>query len=250
MAQATSYDEAIRSLYEKIAGREGFRYEYSADPQYQAYRQNYMKQGRRAMQDSMAQAAQLTGGYGSSYAQSVGSEAYASYLEKLNMALPELYSAAYQRYKGEGDALQAQLESAMALGNMEYQRGMDEKQLALDKEQFGYQVYKDDYDRLFELISNTGYLPGEEELARGGMSPEQALALSNEFLRKNRLLPGSATSSGGGSGSGGGTPGYWERLSSQNRVFTPNPDPKPTGEGSGVTVTKQPEDYTVQTRVS
>ncbi len=196
-AYTGSYDEAIKSLYEKIAGRHGFKYEYSADPQYQAYKESYTRQGRQAMQDSMAQAAHLTGGYGSSYAQRVGSEAYGGYLEKLNDALPQLYSAAYQRYKGEGDALSAQLEAAMALGDAEYQRHNDAEKMAFEREQFDYQKQDDAFGRLYDIITGTGYVPGEDELLQAGMSAEQAGALSYEFLRSHGLLPSAGRSSGG-----------------------------------------------------
>jgi len=240
-AYSGSYDGLIKSLYEKIAGREGFKYQYSADPQYQAYRDNYTREGRRAMADSMAQAAHLTGGYGSSYSQRVGNEAYGSYLEKLNNALPELYNSAYQRYVDEGEALNRQLQNAMAMDGMEYQRYTDAQQMDFDREQFDYKKLSDSYDRLYEMVFNTGYAPSAEELSASGMSPEAAAALGYEFKRRNDLLP----ASGGGSGSGGG--GGWSSYSSSNkaeesnktnRVFTPNPDPKPTGKGSGVTVDK------------
>ena len=48
---------------------------------------------------TMGQAAALTGGYGSSYSQAVGQEQYGAYLEKLGNVMPQLYSAAYSRYK-------------------------------------------------------------------------------------------------------------------------------------------------------
>ncbi len=232
-AYSGSYDGLIKSLYEKIAGREGFKYEYSADPQYLSYKENYSREGRRAMEDGMAQAAHLTGGYGSSYAQSVGNEAYGSYLEKLNNVLPELYSSAYQRYKDEGDKLAAQMQTAMALGDMEYERYADEQQMDFDREQFDYKKLADSYDRLYDVVFNTGYTPTEEELAAAGMSQEAAAALGYEFKRRNKLLPTATVSSSGSSGGGGWSSGS---TSSSSKVFTPNPDPKPTGKGSGITV--------------
>ena len=62
-----------------------------------------VSEGSRAMRDTMGQAAALTGGYGSSYAQSAGQQQYALYLQKLGEAMPELYQAAYERYSAEGD---------------------------------------------------------------------------------------------------------------------------------------------------
>jgi hypothetical protein len=44
----------------------------------------------------------MTGGYGNSYAATVGNQAYQSYLDKLNDVIPELYQLAYDRYQQEG----------------------------------------------------------------------------------------------------------------------------------------------------
>ena len=53
----------------------------------------------------MGQAAAMTGGYGNSYAQSVGQQAYNAQLDKLNDVIPELYQLAYDKYANEGQDL-------------------------------------------------------------------------------------------------------------------------------------------------
>ena len=53
----------------------------------------------------MGQAASLTGGYGSSYAQAVGQQAYDRYLGELAALVPELRQAALAEYRQEGQAL-------------------------------------------------------------------------------------------------------------------------------------------------
>ena len=84
------YDEQIRSLYDQLTSRGPFRYDSATDPLYQQYRQSYVQLGQNAMRDTMGQAAGLTGGYGSSYAQSVGQQQYDAYLRRLADVLPEL----------------------------------------------------------------------------------------------------------------------------------------------------------------
>lgn len=202
-----SYDGEIKSIYDKIVNRPAFRYEYSSDPVYGAYRENYERQGERAMRDSIAQSADLTGGYSSSYAQSVGQQQYGAYLEKLNELMPELYNAAYERYKAEGEGLKARLDMASGLADMEYKRYADGKDWQADADKLRYQQQMDAYTNLYELVFNTGYEPSDEELENAGMSREQASALSYEFKRRNKLLPGSAASrsSGGGGWYSGGS---------------------------------------------
>lgn len=191
-----SYDSEIKSIYDKIVNRQGFKYEHSADPVYGAYRDNYVKQGKRAMMDSTAQAADLTGGYGSSYAQRVGQQQYGAYLERLNEIMPELYNSAYERYKAEGDRLNAQFNAAGGLADREYQRYADEQQRLSEKEKFEYQKQADAFANLYELIFSTGYEPSDAELAASGMSREQAAALSYEFKRVRGLLPTESSSQG------------------------------------------------------
>ena len=107
---STSYDSEIRSLYEKIVNRPAFSYDASTDPLYGMYRDSYVREGSLAMRDTIGRSAALTGGYGSSYAQSVGQQQYGEYLRKLGDVMPELYGAAYKRWQAEGDALNSQLE--------------------------------------------------------------------------------------------------------------------------------------------
>ncbi len=85
--------------------REDFQYDVNADALYQRYKDQYTQLGKRAMQDTMGQAAALTGGYSSSYAQSVGQQAYNRYLQQLGDVVPELYQLAYDRYRDKGDRL-------------------------------------------------------------------------------------------------------------------------------------------------
>lgn len=94
-------DEALNAYL----NRKDFSYDLNGDALYQQYKDRFISQGKMAMQDTMGQAAALTGGYGSSYAQSVGQQAYHGYLEGLNDVVPELYQLAYQKYQNEGDTM-------------------------------------------------------------------------------------------------------------------------------------------------
>ena len=191
----SSYDSEIGRLYEQITARREFRYDAAADPLYGMYRDRYVSDGRMAMRDTMGQAAALTGGYGSSYAQRVGQQQYDAYLQKLSAVMPQLYSAAYGRYQDEGERLNGQLDTAVKLADKEYGREKDKRDAAGKLEQQVYNRRRDSYQSLTSLISKTGYEPNDEELARAGMSKEQAQALRHEYLRANKLLP--AANAGG-----------------------------------------------------
>jgi hypothetical protein len=53
----------------------------------------------------MGQASALTGGYGNSYAQQVGNQAYQQYLTQLNAMVPEFWDRAFKAWQAEGDDL-------------------------------------------------------------------------------------------------------------------------------------------------
>ena len=99
-----------------------FSYDVNKDKLYQQYRDLYAQMGRGAMEDTMGQAAALTGGYGSTYSQNAGQQAYNSYLQKLNEVVPELYNAAYNRYNQEGQNLMNLYTMARSNADSAYER--------------------------------------------------------------------------------------------------------------------------------
>ena len=202
-------DREVESLYAAITGRKAFSYNPNTDPMYRSYADRYVQDGRMAMRDTMGQAAALTGGYGSSYAQSAGQQQYDEYLRSLSEVLPELYGLAYQQYSDQGAALQDAYDNAARRQQTAYQRSRDaladqryEAQQAAARQQQAYKQQQTAYANLVKLISNTGYQPSAAELAAAGLSRAQAKALRQEYLRANKLLP--ASGGGGGGGGGGG----------------------------------------------
>lgn len=101
----SGFEDQLQALYDQIEGREAFSYDPEEDEAYRRYARLYAAQGAAAMEDTMGQAASLTGGYGSSYAQAVGQQAYDRYLGELATLVPELRQAALAEYRQEGQAL-------------------------------------------------------------------------------------------------------------------------------------------------
>lgn len=204
----SSYDEQISELYNKIVSREPFRYDPMSDSLYGQYRERYTQMGRLAMRDTMGQAAALTGGYGSSYAQRVGQQEYDAYLQKLGEVLPELYSSAYERYRDQGAALEADYERLTALEEAEYGRYRDQvadlkyqQGMEAEREATAYKQREEYYKKLVELINKTGYSPTAEDLEKSGMTQAQADAYLARYAGAN------ASSSYGGTYYYGGRKG-------------------------------------------
>ena len=196
-------DAELERLYAAITGRPAFSYDPTSDPVYDSYAQSYQRRGRLAMRDTMGQAAALTGGYGSSYAQSVGQQQYDSYLQSLGEALPELYGMAWQRYNAEGDALNTAwvLASARWVVRRECVRVAAARAAAAQKS--AETARRGNYDRLYKLIYNSGYNPNETELSDSGMTGEQAAALLAEYRRRNKIGTSNTYTYRGGSTSSG-----------------------------------------------
>jgi hypothetical protein len=150
----------------KILNREKFSYDLNGDALYQQYKDKYMQQGKMAMQDTMGQAAAMTGGYGNSYAATAGNQAYQAHLENLNDIVPELYQMAYDKYNQEGQDLYNQFgllssdrsqkygewEAGYnrALAERDYTQGVYESERSydygkyIDGRDFAYGQYRDD----------------------------------------------------------------------------------------------------------
>lgn len=120
-----TYQEQIDTLLDRILNGEKFSYDVNADALYQQYKDKYIKQGQQAMQDTMGQAAALTGGYGSSYATTAGSQAYQGYLERLNDIVPQLQEAAYNRYLQEENANRQNLSTVQSADAADYAKYRD-----------------------------------------------------------------------------------------------------------------------------
>lgn len=120
-----TYGESLKAALDRINNREKFTYDLNGDALYQQYKDQYINQGRMAMQDTMGQAATMTGGYGNSYAATVGNQAYQGYLQKLNDVVPELYNLALNKYNLEGQDLKDQYSLLKDQYNTEYGQHRD-----------------------------------------------------------------------------------------------------------------------------
>lgn len=101
----SKWQPQIDATMDSILNRKDFQYDVNGDALYQQYKDRYVNLGQQAMMDTMGQAAKLTGGYGNSYAQMAGQQAYQGYLQGLTDKIPELASLAQQRYAQQGQDL-------------------------------------------------------------------------------------------------------------------------------------------------
>lgn len=149
------FQEELEELYRQLLERRQFSYDPSADAAYQNYAKLYQQAGHAAMSDTLGQAAALTGGYDSTYAQSAAQQAYNAYMQQLTALLPELEQQALRRHQAGTDALTGQYEAVLQRQAQEkadweaaYEAWLKEWEAA----ESGYQdAYKKDYD-LYKLL--------------------------------------------------------------------------------------------------
>lgn len=138
-----TYDQQLNDLYQQIVNRDKFSYNVNEDALYQQYADQYVQQGKLAMQDAMGMASALTGGYGNSYAQSVGQQTYQGYLQKLNDIVPELHSLARAQYDQEGQDLLTRYSMLGDMRDTEYQRYQDDLNQYWQDKSFKYTQERD-----------------------------------------------------------------------------------------------------------
>lgn len=157
---------AYDTLLNEYLNRGDFSYDLNGDALYQQYKDKYIQQGKLAMQDTMGQASAMTGGYGSSYSQSVGQQAYQNSLDNLNDIVPELYQMAYDRYNQKG----ADMLNQLGVLNSDYN-------MSLGKWQTGYNTLKDKLD----IASGTYY--NNTDVYNANRTNENTLA-QNDYENK------------------------------------------------------------------
>lgn len=145
-----------------IKNRKEFSYNFNEDALYQQYKDKYIKQGKMAMADTIGQASAMTGGYGNSYAQSVGQQAYQASLENLNDIVPELYQMAYDKYNNETQDLYNQYGLLME----DYKRE--------------YGEYSDEYNRLLTALNRA-----DSEFYNGANLHQTEQSMANTVAQNN-----------------------------------------------------------------
>lgn len=196
------YKQSLDDALNKISNREKFTYDLNGDALYQQYKDQYINKGKMAMMDTMGQAAALTGGYGNSYAQTVGNQAYNSYLQNLNDIVPQLYQMAYDKYNNEGQDLYNQYNLYSDAYNRDYNEYKGEVDEWTNTRNYLRDVFQNerDFDRGVYDADRTFYqtmYQKEREYDYNLYSDAYDRALKEYQLAL-------AEASGGGGGGGGG----------------------------------------------
>lgn len=180
------YEAEIQGLLSDISNRKEFSYNMNEDPMYQQYRDQYIREGQRAMKDTAAQTAALTGGYGSTYGAIAAQQGYDNYLAGLNDRVPQLEQMAYGRYtdeladkynqlgayQTEENRLYGQYMDALGQYNTDRSFAFGSMQAAMDQNN-----HENEFDRsLFESDRNYGLTEEQWKFQQQQQAIENALS--------------------------------------------------------------------------
>lgn len=169
----SKFSEELDNVLNRIRNGEKFSYDVNGDMLWQQMKDQYSAAGQRAMMDTIGQTAALTGGYGNSYMQQAGQQAYQGYMQEATAQIPQLYQLALEAHNRDRDNL------------------LTEYQLLADRDAL-------DYDRAMTDL-NFGYQVGRDEVEDARWQKE-----FDEALRQFNLLHGVADTGNAGSGGSGG----------------------------------------------
>ena len=213
-AYQSKYQGQIDQVMQNITDRKPFQYDVNADALYQQYKDRYTQMGRQAMQDTMGQAAALTGGYGNTYAQNAGQQAYGAYMQGLTDKIPELYQLALDKYDRDAALDKVKYSVLKDADATDYGRWGDRlNQWNTDRSYLSgradtelsqaMSIGNTMYARLAELAAK-GYTPTDDELRGAGMTREQWDKLHPAYVPSYAPVEQVAAPSSGGGRRGSG----------------------------------------------
>lgn len=194
------YKSQIDAALGEINKNQKFKYDAGADPTYAFYKKQYTDAGRRAMTDTQAQSAALTGGYGNSYGQTAGQSVYNEYMSKLGDIVPTLEQNAYSRHQNDQNARYQRLSTLLGLDDVEYNRWNAGYSMLADKyardygaaqdaRNFNYQIDRDDVaDKRYEdETAYNRYLDSKAYSKASSGSSGSSGSKSNETVAGNKM---------------------------------------------------------------
>ena len=173
------YQGALDSILQQINNPDEVRYEFNGDNLFRSYADLYTQYGKQASLDTMGQATALTGGYGNSYAQQAGQQAYQQYLLGLYDKGFDLRNMAYQGYRDQIGDLKDTYNAMMAAEQGDYAKYQNavnawqqQQQLDLERERWEMQ--------LAQMMAQDGGAAGGP--GPGSSNKKGVYALGNNFF--------------------------------------------------------------------
>lgn len=164
-AYVNKWAETQNSLLNDILNEKEFSYTGSDlmnDDLYKMYSEMYEKNARKAMNNAMGEAASLTGGYGSTYSQAAGQQAYDDTMSNMNEIALTLADKAYEQYLNDRTNRYNKLNAVNTQEQTDYGKYRDEVgDWQTDRNYYAGRydtVYGQDYQKYQDEVAQAQYL--------------------------------------------------------------------------------------------
>ena len=127
------YSDEQKAAFDAVVNREAFSYDPNQDVAWQNARKQYLREADRATQDTMGQAAALTGGMPSTAAMAAAQQAGDYYRGQLNDRMADYQNMAYDRYLNDANLNFGTLDAINNMSESDYQKYWDNVGLGFDQ---------------------------------------------------------------------------------------------------------------------
>lgn len=180
----SEFSARIDAMLDEILNREDFSYDVNADPLAQQYQAMYQREGNRAMNDTLAEAAAGAGGM-NSYAITAAQQANDYYAAQMADKVPELYQLAYEMYLQDKASDVEDLGILTQMDDTQYGRYRDTMADWQNDRDFAYNKYRDDMGD-FQWDKSFGYQQGRDEIEDSRYDQEWDYGVSRDEVEDSR----------------------------------------------------------------
>ena len=197
----SKYSGALDSILAQIQAPDNFKYSLDGDGLFQYFKDMYTQKAKQGAQDTMGIAAGMTGGYGNSWAQSAGAQAYQQNLQPLYEKAVDFAALAQDRHNADRADLYNRLGAVQGAEQTDYDRYRDlmgDYNADVDRAREDYR-YEDEtgYNRYMDAqkywtdqaaAENADYRTGQDQEYRYTALDEEARqADQNEAYRRDAM---------------------------------------------------------------
>ena len=137
------YAADIDALLDKYQQNGEFKYDFASDPLWNSISDTYQRNAMLGMKSAMGEATGLTGGYGSSFSQQAGQQAYQQNIAQMTDVIPQLHDSALNRWQANQNQTLSNIAALQEQRDTEYGRWADE-----------YNMWLTDRDYIYQKVEN------------------------------------------------------------------------------------------------
>ena len=179
------YAEQQQALLDAIINRPDFSWSKEEDPQWSSYKKSYLREGDRATENALGQAAAASGGRPSTAAVTAATQAGDYYATQLNDIIPTLYQQAYDRYLNEYNMSLQDLNAVNNQEQLDYAKYLDQLGQYNTDRNFAFNQYLSDFDILQNQLSA---LQGQDSIDYNRWMDKVGLHREDQQLQREEAL--------------------------------------------------------------